>query len=113
MDPKEARRILNSSTETTFIDERDKLSSFKMESGRELALIEENKQKVSLYVEVYPCFMPEVIVEEEYIPQPKNVGRHSNLHYITSKLGFENRAYRLHIKTEEVLELFLNWYKYA
>ena len=113
MNPIEARIILNSSIDTTFIDERDKLSSFKMQSGRELALIEENKQKVSLYVEVYPCFMPEVIVEEEYIPQPKNVGRHSNLYYITSKLGFGNRDYRLHIKTKEGLELFLNWYKYA
>jgi hypothetical protein len=111
--PKEARKLLNNSSLTTYLDEKDKLVSYKMISGRELALIEENKFKVSLYVEIVPSELADVMLTKTYEPAKNKRGRHSNLELITSKLGFNNEAYLLHVKSETGLINLLDWYQRA
>lgn len=112
-DPKAARKFLDSSPITSFVDERDKLSNFRLPNGRELALIEENSKKVSVYVFPAPENLPNAILEERYPPTAGTTGRHSNLQSITSTLGFRSEACRMHIKDQKALEDLLHWYKYA
>lgn len=113
MDPVIARIMLDDASNVEEIGQRDKLVAFRMPSGRELALIEENAKKVSVYTEVYPKHMPDVVCEKTYPAVTTRQGRHSNLELITNNLGFSDRAHRLHLKTEESLERFLTWYQYA
>lgn len=113
LNPTVARKILESSPVVIFRDEREKLSCFQTSSGRELALIEENKSKVSVYLEVYPMYLAETVMEKVYEPTSKNEGRHSNLQYISTKLGHSDRIYKMHIQSEEALEKLLHWYQYA
>ena len=113
MNPINARRILDTSPIVNFRYEREKLSCFETASRRELALIEENKGKVSIYVEIYPKHLPEAVMEKEYKPTPTNEGRHSNLQYISANLGHSNLVYRMQIQSEDALNKFLHWYQYA
>jgi len=112
-DPKAARKVLDSSPLTSFVDERDKLSSFRLPSGRELALVEENDKKVSVYLFPAPHNLPNAVLEKHYPPSASNSGRHSNLQLITSTLGFSSDACRVHVKDQEALEALLHWYQHA
>ncbi|WP_064608963.1 hypothetical protein [Photobacterium sp. J15] len=112
-DPKKARNLLDKSSLTTYLNEMDKLVSYKMLSGRELALIEENKFKVSIYVEIAPSELDDVILTKTYEPTKNKRGRHSNLELITSKLGFNNEAHLLHVQSETGLINLLDWYQRA
>jgi hypothetical protein len=111
--PIEARKLLDKSSLTTYLNEKDKLVSYKMLSGKELALIEENKFKVSIYVEIAPLGLDDVILTKTYTPTRNKRGRHSNLELITSKLGFSNEAHLLHVKSETGLIDLLDWYQSA
>ena len=111
--PKEARKLLDKSSLTTSLDEMDKLVSYKMLSGRELALIEENKFKVSIYVEISPSELDDVMLTRTYEQTKNKRGRHSNLEVITHKLGFNNEAHLLHVKSETGLINLLDWYQGA
>ena len=111
--PIEARRVLDSSPLTSFIDEREKLSSFKLPNGRELALIEENKAKVSVCMFPAPKHLPNTVLEQHYLPTTTASGRHSNLENITSTLGFASNACRMHVKDQKAQEELLHWYRYA
>ncbi len=111
--PVQARSQLNKSKLICLIDERDKLSAFKTNSGRELALIEENKTKVSIYLSRVPYHMPDVVLDNRYEPNGTKMGRHSNLALITKTLGFEYAAFKVHVKSEVALDRLLNWYQYA
>lgn len=111
--PTQARTLLNISPLVCFIDERNKLSSFKTKSGQELALIEENSFKVSIYLSRIPYHMPMVTLDGIYEPNAYKKGRHSNLALITETLGFEYKAFKAHVKSEAALECLLEWYQYA
>ena len=112
-DPKTARKALETSPLVSFVDERDKLSSYKLPNGRELALIEENEKKVSVYLFPAPLNLPNAVLEKHYPPTTSNSGRHSNLQLITSTLGFNSDACRMHVKDEKAMENLLHWYQYA
>jgi hypothetical protein len=112
-DPKAARTALDSSHLAKFVDERDKLSNFRLPNGREIALIEENAKKVSVYIFPAPHHLPNAVVEEHYPPTTTSSGRHSNLQLITSTLGYNSDAYRIHLKDQKSLDELLYWYQYA
>ncbi len=84
-----------------------------MPSGRELALAEENKQKVVIYLNRAPLHLPGALVEHTYQPSSVNAGRHSNLQLITDTLGFSYKAHRVKVTSSEALERLLFWYQYA
>lgn len=111
--PIQARSLLDSSLLVSFISERDKLSAFKTKSGRELALIEENSSKVSIYLTRIPYHMPMIKPDGVYGTNADKRGRHSNLALITETLGFEHKAYKVHVESEVALERLLAWYQYA
>ncbi len=111
--PIEARKVLDRSTTCKFIRSVKKISGFSFESTRELVLLEENISKVSIYVSVAPYHMPDVNVEDEYPPTSTKSGRHADIESVSRTLGFKHQAYRLHIKNEAALIIFLEWYKYA
>lgn len=111
--PVEARKCLNASPLVEFIREVDKLAAFKFRSGRELVLIKENTNKVSLYLSVAPQNMPDVILDGVYPPSSKRVGRHANLASLTQTLGFKHHAFKVEVKSAAGLALLLAWYQYA
>lgn len=76
-------------------------------------LLEANITKVTVYVSVAPCYMSDVEVEEEYLPTFTKRGRHADIESVSRSLGYEHKAYRLHVKTEVTFELLLDWYQYA
>lgn len=109
--PSSARDALQRSALTTFIDERKKICSFRLENGREIALLEENSKKVSVYVWPEPIGLPGVKVEKCYAPTATRKGRHSNLELITSTLGFSSRACRVTLVDIHALQALLDWYR--
>lgn len=111
--PPEARAYLDASPLVTFIGERDKLSGFALKSGRELALIEENEKKVSIYLSCVPQNMPDVVPDGVYPPSASKTGRHSNLELITKTLGFKHQAFKVAVQSRAGLALLLSWYQYA
>jgi len=112
-DPTAARTLLNGSSIVKFQDELSKLSVFKFDSKREIALLEENKFKVSIYLSCAPCNMPDVVIDEEYHPTSEKSGRHSNLQVITQTLGFGHKAFKVEVKSMSGLVKLLEWYQYA
>ena len=111
--PVKARQVLDSSKIAQFIREVDKVAGYELASGRELALIKENEQKVAIYVAVAPRNMPDVLVDREYMPTANKGGRNADVGPICQSLGFDRQAYSLHVKSEEGLLNLLNWYQYA
>lgn len=111
--PSQARTLLDSNPLLNLSDEKKKLSAFKLNSGRELALIEENKSKVSIYLSCAPLHMPDVFLDETYEPSSSKKGRHSNLALITESLGFEHKVYKVHVKSDIALKRLIEWYQYA
>lgn len=111
--PEKARKILDASHTATFCRSVKKISGFQFESDRELVLLEENKNKVTLYVAVAPHNMPDVEVQEEYFPSSSKSGRHADIEAVSRSLGYDHTAYRVHIKSEKALECFIHWYQYA
>ena len=111
--PVEARKFLDNSPLVEYLDERDKLVAYKTTTGNELALIEENAKKVSVYVSRYPNYMPDVLLDGSYKPTTEKKGRHSNLELITESLGFNHQAFKLNITSKSGFDLFLSWYQYA
>ncbi|QBQ53079.1 hypothetical protein [Nitrosococcus wardiae] len=111
--PHKARECLDGSALVSFIDERDKLSAFRLRSGREIALLEENERKVSVYLSCIPQHMPDVVPDGTYTPTASKIGRHSNLELITKTLGFNHHAFKVTILSQDGLERLLAWYQYA
>lgn len=111
--PVAARKRLEASSLACFKGELEKLSAWMMPSGRELALSEENKRKVTIYLSRAPRHLPGVAVEHTYLPSLVNAGRHSNLQLITDTLGCTHKAHRLSVESLEAFERLLLWYQYA
>jgi hypothetical protein len=111
--PTKAKKILASTSLVKPTRAVKKISGYLFKSGRELILLEENSDKVSVYVAVAPFNMPNVVIEMEYPPTSDKRGRHANIEGVAKSLGFSYRAYRLHIHSELGLEQFIAWYQYA
>jgi hypothetical protein len=111
--PSEARKLLDLSANVIFIRSIKKLSGFEMGSGRQLALSEENSNKVSIYMKCVPQNMPDVLVEQAYSPTTKRVGRHADLEGLISSLGYSESAYRVNVASKSGLERLIYWYKYV
>jgi len=111
--PVVAKKVLLANSLVTFSREVDKVSGFVFKSGRELALIQENTKKVSIYVSVAPINMPYVEVDRIYEPTMTKSGRNADVEAVCRTLGYEYQAFSLHIKTSAAFQLLLNWYQYA
>ena len=111
--PIEARKILDSISDLTFKRSVKKLAGYELKSLRQLALSEENKVKVTLYVSRVPYHLTGVTVEEKYEPTTSRNGRHADLEGLVETLGFATKAYRISIGSPESLKDFMQWYKYA
>lgn len=112
--PIEAKAYLEKSKLLRFIRSVKKISGYAIEdSTRELILAEQNSNQVTVYVSVAPLNMPEVTVFKEYMPTTVRRGRHADIESVARSLGFNHKAYSLHIQSESGLERLLNWYQYA
>jgi len=111
--PVKAKNLLDTSPLTSFVREVNKVSGFEFESGRELALIRENKEKVSVYVSIAPQNMHGVKIDREYTPTDLKSGRNADVEAVSRSLGFSHTAYSLHVQSEEAFHKLLNWYQYA
>tara|TARA_R110001606_G_C15244106_1_gene636614 strand:- start:118 stop:465 length:348 start_codon:yes stop_codon:yes gene_type:complete len=111
--PKEAETALNDSLLVKTTRSVKKIAGYKFNSGRELVLLKENDSKVSIYVDVAPTNMPDIVVETEYQPNPNKEGRHADLEAVARSLGFSFTAYKVHVKSKAGLTMLLNWIQYA
>jgi hypothetical protein len=111
--PKEAQSMLNHSGIVLSTRSVVKISGYKFRSGRELVLLTENTSKVSIYVDIAPMNMPDVVIQQEYNPTSSRSGRHADIESVARTLGYSYRTYRLNVISPRGLELLLNWLKYA
>ena len=111
--PIEARKVLDSIPDLTFKRNVKKLAGYELLSGRQLALSEENKVKVTLYISRVPYHLAGVTVEEKYEPTSERTGRHADLEGLVESLGYSSKAYRISISSSISLKDFIHWYKYA
>ncbi|MBW9261725.1 MAG: hypothetical protein K1564_09175 [Candidatus Thiodiazotropha sp. (ex. Lucinisca nassula)] len=111
--PKEAEQALDASLLVKPTRSVKKIAGYKFNSDRELVLLKENESKVTVYVDVAPTNMPDVVLEKEYPPSTNNEGRHADIEAVARSLGYSYTAYKVHIKSRAGLTMLLNWAQYA
>ena len=111
--PAVAREILDKSELTKHAGDNENIAVYNFNSGRELALLIENKMKESVYISRYPKNLPDIIHTTSYKPTAEKSGRHSNLNTYTRTLGFEYEPHLIEVKSPTALVKLITWYQYA
>jgi len=111
--PIEAEKVLKASPLVTYGRTLKKLVGFRARSGRELAVSSENTLRVTIYLSVAPCNMPDVCIEGSGDPAATCKAREADLNALCPTLGLAHPAQRLNVKSKDALEALVYWYQYA